>query len=153
MQTTARWSVLVTGVVPDCSTDGWCRLVSTEWAGDRPRGHRYRASVLAALVEHDAPASAQSVFARIRARGVRIGLSTVYRELHALARERALTEAYVGGEVLYRLPDRDLLVCDTCGRTSEVADPRQHPGPCLAFFEENAALTIHGRCSACSVRG
>ncbi|PZE76180.1 Fur family transcriptional regulator [Curtobacterium sp. MCBD17_019] len=133
--------------------EGWCRLASTERVEDRPRGHRYRGSVLAALVEHDAPASAQSVFARIRGRGVRIGLSTVYRELHALARERALTEAYVGGEALYRLPDRDLLVCDTCGRTSEVRDPGRHPDPCLPFFGEGGALTIHGRCSVCSVRG
>lgn len=84
-----------------------------------------RAEVLAALAGGEALA-AQDLHARLRARGSRTGLATVYRTLRALAADGAL-------DVLRDDPDRARyrlcsaehhhhLVCEECGRVVEIPE-------------------------------
>ncbi len=112
--------------------------------------HKYRPVVMAALEESPRVVSAQEIYVIIRARNAPIGLSTVYRELHSLAQDGRIRETHVGGETVYCLSDRDLMVCDDCGRTAELS---RSPGPSDAlsdFFGTRAAVTVHGRCALCA---
>lgn len=117
------------------------------------RAHKYRSVVLAALAAQKSPVSAQSLHAALRNDGQRVGLSTVYRELHALAQSRHIKEAFVGGETVYRVSDRDLLVCDECGRTKELGIEPALGGALDEFFGVGRPITVHGMCSACAAAG
>lgn len=114
------------------------------------RVHKYRSLVLAALVAQPAPVSAQSLHALLRASDQHIGLSTVYRELHALTGTRHVAEAFVGGETVYRVSERDLLICDDCGRTEELAARLIPRGVRDGFFGRGRPVTIHGTCRLCA---
>lgn len=116
--------------------------------GARP--HKYRSVVLAALIAQNAPVSAQTLHAALRTDGDRVGLSTVYRELHALAHTRQVKEAFVGGETLYRISDRDLLICDECGRMEELGAGWSPAEPLDEFFGTGRPVTIHGMCISCA---
>ncbi len=116
------------------------------------RVHRWRAGVLEALSGCSAPVSAQTLHAMLRHRGARIGLSTVYRELHALTVSRQVREDHVGAEAVYRVSGRDLLMCDECGRSQELARPVRHAGGFNGFFGARGPVTVHGRCAACEAR-
>ena len=100
-------------------------------AGPRARTTAGRATrqgevVRDALAEADSFRSAQAVFGDLRERGERIGLSTVYRHLQALADVgRADTLQTADGEVVYRLcgdgaRHHHHLVCRVCGNTVEI---------------------------------
>lgn len=114
------------------------------------RAHRWQASVLEALRACSAPISAQTLHAILQREGRRIGLSTVYRELHRMVDAGQVQEGRVGHESVYRVSDRDLLVCDLCGRTREL--PRLIGSTVLldGFFGARAPVTVHGRCAECS---
>lgn len=114
------------------------------------RPHRYRALVIAALARVDRPASAQDVHAIIRAGGGHVGLSTVYRELHALTAMHRVQEIHAGAEATYRVSGNDVLVCDGCGRTQELRHARSAYPELRSFFENGSSVAIHGRCRACA---
>lgn len=85
---------------------------------------RQRAAVLDQLGREDAFRSAQHIHAELRAGGTRIGLTTVYRALQALAGAGDV-DVLRGddGETTYRLCStghHHHLVCRRCGRTVEV---------------------------------
>lgn len=103
--------------------------MATKLPAGRIRQTRQGAAVEAALADADAFRSAQELFAQMRADGEKVGLSTVYRQLNALA-ELDRADVVVGGdgESRFRLcgPETDgkhhhHLVCRECGDSVEVA--------------------------------
>jgi Fur family ferric uptake transcriptional regulator len=81
-----------------------------------------RRSVLAVLEGRDRPVSAIEIYQELRERGDPIGLTTVYRTLHALV-DAGLAHAFPrGGELTYRhchdYPHHHL-VCNVCGLVIE----------------------------------
>lgn len=89
---------------------------------------RRRAEVAAALDAAGGFRSAQEVYADLRAGGERIGLTTVYRALQALADAGEVDVLRAdSGETVYRRcatgAHHHHLVCRSCGRTVEVRGP------------------------------
>lgn len=125
------------------------------------RSTRQRAAVLESLRECDGFVSAQDLHARLAAEGHRVGLSTVYRTLQALASVAEIDAiATTEGEARYRACAESLvgahhhLVCRRCGRTVEVhnasvarwvARVAQDNG----FRQARHTLDIIGTCSRC----
>jgi Fur family ferric uptake transcriptional regulator len=122
------------------------------------RNTRQRGAVVALLADVDDVRSAQELHLLLRERGERVGLTTVYRTLQALA---------AAGEIdVMRPPDGDHLfrrcsrghhhhlVCRNCGRTVEVEGPAvetwadrvaaQH-----GYTEIAHTLEIFGTCPNC----
>ena len=103
--------------------------------------------------------SAQDVHDRIRARGTRIGLSTVYRALQAMADAGEVDLLRTrDGETVYRrcsTGHHHHLVCRTCGRTVEVEGPAverwaekmaaQH-----GFRDVEHTVEVLGTCATCT---
>jgi Fur family transcriptional regulator, ferric uptake regulator len=97
-------------------------------AADRPIARRrtaQRAEVQQALIRSDGFVSAQALHAALVAGGSRVGLTTVYRALAALAESgRADTVREPSGERLYRHrpgeEHRHYLICRSCGRSEPV---------------------------------
>ena len=91
------------------------------------RSTRQREAVGAAFGELEGFHSAQDVYARLRAGGDSIGLSTVYRAVQALTEDGELDSIRTDtGETLYRrcsTQHHHHLVCRVCGRTVEVDGP------------------------------
>jgi Fur family ferric uptake transcriptional regulator len=123
------------------------------------RNTRQRGAVTSLLEDVDEFATAQELHAKLRERGERVGLTTVYRALQVMAD---------GGEIdVMRLPSGEQLfrrcssghhhhlVCRSCGRTVEVL------GPAVESWAEKVAarhgyrdvshtLEIFGTCPACA---
>ncbi|HEY1179764.1 MAG TPA: Fur family transcriptional regulator [Phytomonospora sp.] len=122
------------------------------------RSTRQRTAVLDLLGEIDEFRSAQDLHALLRERGAKVGLTTVYRTLQALAdAERIDVMRLPGGEHLYRRCSQGHhhhLVCRSCGRTVEVAGPAverwadkvaaEH-----GFTDVAHTLEIFGTCGGC----
>lgn len=101
----------------------------------RLRNTRQAASVEAALREADGFRTAQHLFAELRQRGDRIGLTTVYRHLNQLAEQGSADVVHTAdGEAQFRLcgvgavgdsehTHHHHLVCRVCGRSVEVSGP------------------------------
>lgn len=122
------------------------------------RNTRQRSAVAALLAEVDGFHSAQDLHMMLRERSIRIGLTTVYRTLQALAdAEEIDVMRPPGGEHLYRRCSgghHHHLVCRTCGRTVEVVGPTvetwadkvaaQH-----GYTDVSHTLEIFGTCADC----
>lgn len=81
-----------------------------------------RRTILVAMGGQERPLSALEIHAALRRGGHRIGLTTVYRTLHALAEAELVHTFTRNGEQTYRhcqLSPHWHLVCDCCGRVSE----------------------------------
>lgn len=123
------------------------------------RNTRQRRAVAAILAELDGFASAQDIHDALRHRGDSVGLSTVYRNLQAMA-DAAEVDALRNddGETLYRqcsAGHHHHLVCRSCGRTVEVEGPTVEKwADSVAeengFSEVSHTLEIFGTCSACA---
>lgn len=122
------------------------------------RSTRQRSAVITALDEVDDFRSSQEIHDYLRHKGEKVGLSTVYRTLTALA-EADEIDVIVreDGESVYRRcsgTHHHHLVCRTCGRTVEVEGPaverwassvaQEH-----GFTEVNHTLELFGMCSSC----
>ncbi len=106
--------------------------------------------------------SAQDVYAKLRASGGKVGLSTVYRAVQSLADDGELDSIRTdSGEQLYRRcssQHHHHLVCRSCGRTVEVAGPAverwaddvagEH-----GFADVSHTLEIFGTCAECRAAG
>ena len=125
------------------------------------RQTRQRSAIAAALADCDEFMSAQQLHELLRREGHRVGLTTVYRSLQALA-DAGEVDLLVAddGETMYRRCSSDHhhhLVCRDCGRTIEIAGPAveswadtiaaQH-----GFTDISHTLELFGRCPDCSVR-
>jgi Fur family transcriptional regulator, ferric uptake regulator len=104
--------------------------------------------------------SAQDLHARLRSSGHKIGLTTVYRALQAMADGGEVDVLNVGdGQQAYRACGSDEhhhhLVCRSCGKTLEVSGPaverwaetvgRQH-----GFSDVTHTVEVFGTCAACT---
>lgn len=124
--------------------------------GVRPTPQRTR--VLAELVREPNDATAQELHERLRARGERIGLATVYRALAVLADEGVVDVlAHRPGEACYRVcggEHHHHLVCSSCHRVVELADCRLDPwlddvAAAHGFDRLEHRLELTGVCADC----
>jgi Fur family transcriptional regulator, ferric uptake regulator len=128
----------------------------------RRRSTRQRTSILRALQEADFFLSAQELYDVLRNRGMKVGLTTVYRNLQMMA---DVGEVDVlrreDGEFIFRRCDADdhhhHLVCRSCGYTVELAnDELETWAKSLAkkhrFSEVTHDLELFGLCRGCSAR-
>lgn len=126
------------------------------------RSTRQRTAVMELLAEVDEFRSAQELHIMLRERGEKVGLTTVYRTLQALAEGDAVDVMRLpGGEHLYRRCSQGHhhhLVCRDCGSTVEVEGPAvERWADAMAekhgFTDVSHTLEIFGRCAPCSDRG
>jgi Fur family transcriptional regulator, ferric uptake regulator len=122
------------------------------------RTTRQRSAVLALLEELDDFRSAQDLYALLRRRGDPVGLATVYRTLQALVDDGQVDVLRsADGEAAYRRCSpvhHHHLVCRSCGRTVEVADPPVQRWAARIAAEHGFAdvqhqLEVRGTCAAC----
>ena len=122
------------------------------------RSTRQRTALIGLLSELDGFHSAQQLHELLVRRGERVGLTTVYRTLQALADAEEVDVLTAGGENVYRRCSRGHhhhLVCRHCGRTVEVEGPAverwadrvagQH-----GYVQVSHTLEIFGTCPACA---
>ncbi len=104
--------------------------------------------------------SAQDLHAELRAGGARVGLTTVYSNLRALAERGAVdTVRTEAGETLYRRCESDThhhhLVCRVCGRTVEISGPvverwAEAAASTEGFVDVRHTVEIVGTCPECA---
>ncbi|RJL21467.1 Fur family transcriptional regulator [Bailinhaonella thermotolerans] len=121
-----------------------------------------REAVRQALAASDGFRSAQDIYADMRAKGAKIGLTTVYRALQTLSENGEVdTLRTDDGESVYRACATDRhhhhLVCRRCGRTVEVEGPAverwaENVGADHGFTEITHTVEVFGTCSACAAR-
>jgi Fur family ferric uptake transcriptional regulator len=122
------------------------------------RATAQRTLVLAELVREPNDATAQELHERLRLRGRRIGLATVYRTLAVLAEDGVVDVlAHRPGESCYRLcggEHHHHLVCSTCHRVVELAGCGLDPWLDAVAAEHGFAgvehrLELSGVCADC----
>jgi Fur family transcriptional regulator, ferric uptake regulator len=122
------------------------------------RSTRQKRALAAALEASESFRSAQDLFAELRARGESVGLTTIYNQLHFLAKigeVDALTTD--DGETLYRrctTEHHHHLVCRECGRTIEVEGPQveqwaESVAASNGFVNVTHVIEIFGTCASC----
>ncbi len=126
---------------------------------ESPRNTRQRRAVAAILDDLAGFASAQEIHDALLTKGEQVGLSTVYRNLQAMA-DAAEVDALRGsdGETLYRqcsAGHHHHLVCRSCGRTVEVEGPTvERWADAVAaehgFSNVEHTLEIFGTCAECA---
>jgi len=135
-----------------------------------PQPARHRSTVQGGAVRaalQAAPGfrSAQDVYARLRAEGQSVGLSTVYRHLQALA-EQGLADVIhtPEGETTYRLcgeaeaaHHHHHLVCRQCGRAEEVEGRAverwaTEVADKFGFTDVDHTVEVFGVCAECAAR-
>ncbi len=130
-------------------------------ANDQParRPTKQRAALLSLLGDLDGFRSAQDLHALLRDRGATVGLATVYRALQALVDDGQVDVLRgADGEASYRRCSpvhHHHLVCRTCRRTVEVADPPVERWAARVAAEHGFAdvrhqLEVFGTCSRCA---
>ncbi|MFE1485053.1 Fur family transcriptional regulator [Streptomyces fimicarius] len=125
------------------------------------RPTRQRMAVLSALSARAGFTSAQELHEILEAEGSTVGLTTVYRTLHALDRSGQVDVVRdKTGERLYRPRSADghrhYLVCRACGFSTAVdADPVEHWADNVAvamkFTEVEHTVELTGVCDRCRV--
>lgn len=122
------------------------------------RNTRQRRAVAAIMADLEGFASAQQIHDILKQRGESVGLSTVYRNLQALADANLLDALRSDdGETLYRRCSsghHHHLVCRSCGRTVEVEGPTvERWADAVAedhgFRDVEHTLEIFGTCADC----
>jgi Fur family ferric uptake transcriptional regulator len=123
------------------------------------RATTQRLRVLEELAAQPNGATAQEVHDRLRARGSRIGLATVYRTLTALSEHGVVDAlAHRPGEACYRLcgtGHHHHLVCTTCNRVVELGDCDLEPwldqlGTAHGFRVTAHSVEVTGVCATCA---
>ena len=124
------------------------------------RSTRQRTAIAAAMDDLDTFLSAQDIHALLRERGTKVGLSTVYRNLQAMA-DRGELDAVrrSDGEVIYRKCVTDdhhhHVVCRRCGYSVEIENEdlerwTQRAARRHHFSDVTHDLEIFGLCERCS---
>ncbi len=120
-------------------------------------------AVLSELRESGGFLSAQDVWAAMRASGNKVGLSTVYRRLQAMADDGLLDVVRVAdGEATYRYCGPSLegshhhhVVCRRCGRAEEVDSKAVERWTAtvateLGFIDVDHTVELFGTCATCA---
>jgi Fur family ferric uptake transcriptional regulator len=115
-----------------------------------------RRAVYAALAAQERPASASAIHHLLNGDGLGIGLSTVYRTLHAFA-DAGIAHVFAGDELRYRIcapTPHTHLVCERCGLVIErPTDAVQHwltpAGDPTDFIANIEHSDVYGACSRC----
>jgi Fur family ferric uptake transcriptional regulator len=128
---------------------------------------RQREAILRSLTEQAGFVSAQTLHTRLRTSGERIGLSTVYRTLHALAGAglvdvvRDAPPPASSGQLFRARPTnghQHYLVCRSCGHSVTITSPaverwaigigREHD-----FTDVHHVIELTGQCADCRSDG
>jgi Fur family transcriptional regulator, ferric uptake regulator len=130
----------------------------------RDAGHRVSAAmrlVLNALFLADAPVSAAEIAGGMGARMPPLELTPVYRNLERLQELGAVTHVHLGhGPGLYALARgvaREYLVCEECGRVTDVEreqldDARDRIREATGHVARFDHFPVHGHCPECAGR-
>ena len=127
-----------------------------EGVGVRPT--RQRLTVLSELMEERDDVTAQELHERLRRRGERLGLATVYRTLGLLAEEGVIDAlSHRQGELCYRLcgdGHHHHLLCSSCHRVVELAECELDPwlgriSVAHDFVTTGHRLEVSGICGDC----
>jgi Fur family ferric uptake transcriptional regulator len=122
------------------------------------RATRQRLVVLTELMAERNDATAQELHERLRARGERLGLATVYRTLRLLADEGVVDAlSHHPGELCYRLCSEGHhhhLVCSSCHQVVELDECELEPwlervSEAHGFVTTGHRLEVAGLCSDC----
>ncbi|MCM4080519.1 Fur family transcriptional regulator [Paractinoplanes hotanensis] len=125
------------------------------------RNTKQRTAVSAVLAEAEGFYSAQELHARLKERGERVGLTTVYRTLQGLADAGEIDVMRPpGGEHLYRRCSQGHhhhLVCRECGSAVEVEGPAVESwadkvASRHGYVDVSHTLEIFGTCPVCAKR-
>ncbi len=123
------------------------------------RTTRQRSALVSLLDELDGFRSAQELHALLRDRQDPVGLATVYRTLQTLVDDGQLDVLRgADGEAAYRRcspSHHHHLVCRSCGRTVEVADPPVERWAARVAAEHGFAdvehqVEVFGTCGSCT---
>lgn len=123
------------------------------------RGTRQRRAVRACLDQGDTFLSAQQIHDEVRGTGEKVGLSTVYRTLQAMAEAGEVDVVRTAdGEALYRKcgpRHHHHLVCRSCGLAVEVSGPSVERWAAKAaadhgFVEVTHVVELFGVCAQCA---
>ena len=126
------------------------------------RSTRQKALIDALMSEEEAFVSAQALHHELHARGERVGLATVYRNLQTLVADGEVdTLRNEDGEVLYRRcspQHHHHLVCRSCQRVVEVRGPAieswtQRAAEEHGFSDVSHTVELFGLCAQCAARG
>jgi Fur family ferric uptake transcriptional regulator len=130
----------------------------TSTSQPRQRTTRQRVAVSTLLAEAGEFRSAQDLHEALRARGVSVGLATIYRNLGLMAELGEVdTLAREDGETLYRRCSEihhHHLICRECGRTVEIDGPAVEKWAIAVatehgFSDVTHQLELFGRCATC----
>jgi Fur family ferric uptake transcriptional regulator len=123
------------------------------------RTTRQRTAVASALETLDGFASAQALHEVLKARGEKVGLTTVYRHLQALSDAGEVDALRTSeGETVYRRcageEHHHHLVCRSCGATVEVSGPAVEAWASAVAAEHgytdvSHTLEVFGTCRSC----
>jgi Fur family ferric uptake transcriptional regulator len=122
------------------------------------RATRQRVTVLSELMDEHDDVTAQQLHERLRRRGERLGLATVYRTLGLLAEEGVIDSlSHRQGELCYRLcghGHHHHLVCSSCHRVVELDECELGPwlervSEAHGFVTTNHRLEVSGLCAQC----
>ncbi len=116
--------------------------------------------MLSVLAADDSFRSAQDLHTELRRQGHRIGLTTVYRHLQALAEQSEVDAARTDdGEVIYRrcgtATHHHHLVCRSCGYTVEISGREveawmKRVANAESFTDVAHTVEIFGTCATCT---
>ena len=127
-----------------------------EGAGVRPT--RQRLTVLGELMGERDDLTAQELYERLRGRGERLGLATVYRTLGLLSEEGVIDAlSHRPGELSYRWcgdGHHHHLVCSSCHRVVELDECELEPwldriSEAHGFVTTGHRLEVSGLCAEC----
>jgi Fur family ferric uptake transcriptional regulator len=137
-------------------------MVETDPVSRRLRNTRQATSIEAALREADGFRTAQDLFAQLRERGEKVGLTTVYRHLNQLVEDGSADVVHTAeGEAQFRLcgtngrpgaaDHHHHLVCRVCGRSVEVSGPEveewaDRVAQAAGYTDISHTLEVFGRC-------
>ncbi|WP_375002954.1 Fur family transcriptional regulator [Aeromicrobium sp. CTD01-1L150] len=134
--------------------------IATVFKKDGQRTTKQRRAVAEIVESLEVFASAQSIHEVLRSRGNPVGLSTVYRNLQALADVGAIDSLRdQSGEVLYRKcgdqQHHHHLVCESCGTTVEIAASAVEKWTSRVaedngFVNVSHSIEIFGTCPSCA---
>jgi Fur family ferric uptake transcriptional regulator len=123
------------------------------------RSTRQKRALALVLRDIDQFLSAQDLHGQLIARGERVGLTTVYNQLRALAEAGEVDSIRTpGGETLYRRCATEVhhhhLVCRRCGTTVEVETPEVERWATATasrhgFVDVRHTIEITGLCAGC----